>query len=529
MSRARPAPDSDGDIVLSLTGITKRFGALTANEAVDLDLHAGEIVALLGENGAGKTTLMNILFGHYVADEGDVRVAAPGGGLVPLEPGGGLVPLEPGSPHAALTAGIGMVHQHFTLAENLTAFENIVLGTGPLLAPGIAARAARARLADLMQGSGLLVDLDTRVSRLSVGEKQRVEILKALYRDARVLVLDEPTAVLTPQESDTLFATLRQLAQRGLAIVFISHKLAEVLAASDRVAVLRLGRKVADLPTAECDRQKLAELMVGHALTQSRREPREPGPALLTLDAVSCGTGRDAVHDISLTLHAGEILGLAGVSGNGQSMLARLVSGLERPERGSLRLAGKDIPAGDPRAMIAAGLARIPEDRHRDGVVGAMSVAENLVIEEIRSPRYQRFGLLDFAAIADRAKKAIAAYDIRCPGGDAVARLLSGGNIQKIVLARTLDAEPLVVLAAQPSRGLDIGATGDVHRRLLEARGRGAGVILISEDLDELFALSDRVAVIHRGRLSAPRPAGELDRARVGLMMAGHVSEDEAA
>ncbi|MCA1299516.1 ABC transporter ATP-binding protein [Stappia indica] len=507
-------------VVLALSGITKRFGALMANEGVDLELRRGEIVALLGENGAGKTTLMNILFGHYVADEGTVSVAGADGRLQPM---------EPGSPGAALRSGIGMVHQHFTLAENLTAFENIVLGTVPLIRPGLAGRNARARLAELMRRSGLEVDLDIRVSRLSVGEQQRVEILKALYRDARVLVLDEPTAVLTPQESDTLFATLKSLAAQGIAIVFISHKLAEVLAASDRVAVLRLGRKVADLPTAECDRQKLAELMVGHAVTPSRREPKAPGAALLTLDGVTAGEGRDSIRDVGFTLHEGEILGIAGVSGNGQATLARLLSGLLPAERGNLFLRDKPVHAHDAGDMIRSGIARIPEDRHRDGVVGAMTVAENLVIEEIRGRRYQRFGFLDFAAIAARAREAIAAYDIRCPGGGAVARLLSGGNIQKIVLARTLDAGPVVVLAAQPSRGLDIGATGDVHRRLLAARARGAGVILISEDLDELFALSDRIAVIHRGHLSAPRPSEELDRASVGLMMAGHHTESEAA
>ncbi|WP_067338538.1 ABC transporter ATP-binding protein [Stappia indica] len=516
MSDPLHARPHERKVVLSLAGITKRFGAMTANEAVDLDLHAGEIVALLGENGAGKTTLMNILFGHYVADEGEVRIAGPDGGLVPL---------EPGSPHAALDAGIGMVHQHFALAENLTAFENIVLGTRPLLSPSTSSRADRQRLEALMRDSGLTVDLDLRVSRLSVGEQQRVEILKALYRDARVLVLDEPTAVLTPQESEGLFATLRQLAGNGLAIVFISHKLAEVLSASDRVAVLRMGRKVADLPTAECDRQKLAELMVGRSLSQSRREPRAPGDVLLALEGVSAGTGREAVREISLALRSGEILGVAGVSGNGQTMFARLVSGLERATSGRILLAGNDVTAQDARAMIAAGIARIPEDRHRDGIVGAMSVAENLVIEEIRSERYQRFGFLDFSAIAARAREAIAAHDIRCRGGSAISRLLSGGNIQKIVLARTLDAEPAVVLAAQPSRGLDIGATGEVHRRLLAARARGAGVILISEDLDELFALSDRIAVIHRGQLSAARDADELDRATVGLMMAGHAEE----
>lgn len=510
---------SDAPVMLRLDGITKRFGSLTANGDVSLDLRRGEILALLGENGAGKTTLMNILFGHYVADEGKVHVASNSGGLMDL---------EPGSPHAALEAGIGMVHQHFTLAENLTALDNILLGTEALSTLRSARAPARNKLDDLMDRSGLTVNLDTRVSLLSVGEKQRVEILKALYRDARVLVLDEPTAVLTPQESETLFETLKKLANDGLAIIFISHKLAEVVASSHRIAVLRGGCKVADLPTSECDQRQLAELMVGHEVTEIINDGSTPGDPLFVLNNISTGAGRDALHNVFLELKAGEILGIAGVSGNGQTVLAKVISGLEHPAEGSVTLEGTDLSRADARTMIDAGLARIPEDRHHDGIVGAMSVSENLALESIRGPENQRFGLLRFADMRERARKAISAYDIRCQSEDSPARLLSGGNIQKIVLARTLETEPHVVLAAQPSRGLDVGATSDVHRRLLDARARGAGVILISEDLDELMRLSDRIAVIHRGHLSSAEPTETLDRGTLGLRMAGHSGEDAA-
>jgi len=512
-------PTQEADIVLRLDGITKRFGMLTANGDVSLDLKQGEILALLGENGAGKTTLMNILFGHYVADEGKVLVD---------QSGTGLSELEPGSPHAALESGIGMVHQHFTLAENLSALDNIILGTEKLISLTSARAPARKKLAELITRSGLDVPLDARISQLSVGEKQRVEILKALYRDARVLVLDEPTAVLTPQESDTLFATLKKLSADGLAIIFISHKLAEVMASSHRVAVLRGGRKVADLPTAECDLRKLAELMVGHEIVETVRDAGSPGAPLLALQNISVGDGRDALHQVDLVLRSGEILGIAGVSGNGQTTLARVISGLEPPASGTISMEGDDRTDANARAVIDNGLARIPEDRHRDGIVGPMSVSENLAIESIRKPENQRFGLLRFSAMREKARNLIKAYDIRCQGEDSPARLLSGGNIQKIVLARTLDPEPKVVLAAQPSRGLDVGATSDVHKRLLTARARGAGVILISEDLDELMRLSDRIAVIHRGHLSSAEETETLDRGTLGLRMAGQGGEQAA-
>ncbi|HMG51676.1 MAG TPA: ATP-binding cassette domain-containing protein, partial [Inquilinus sp.] len=349
-----PAPEAAP--ALRLRGITRRFGALVANDGIDLDLARGEVLALLGENGAGKTTLMNILFGHYVADSGTVEVAGPGGGLVPL---------RPGSPQAALAAGIGMVHQHFTLADNLSVFDNIVLGSESLWRPAQRRAAARAKLAALIESSGLAVPLDAAVASLSVGERQRVEILKALYRDARILILDEPTAVLTPQEAEGLFATLRRLAAQGLAIVFISHKLAEVLAISRRVVVLRAGRVVAEIATAGVDRAALAEAMVGRAVPETRKRPAAPGAPVLALDGVTLrgSHGRKLLDGVSLELRSGEVIGIAGVSGNGQAALAGLVSGLDRPDAGRVTLFDRPAPVGSPAAMVAAGVGRIPEDR----------------------------------------------------------------------------------------------------------------------------------------------------------------------
>ncbi|MGK9166450.1 ABC transporter ATP-binding protein [Inquilinus limosus] len=519
MTAEPPGADpSDAAPVLRLRGITKRFGDLLANDGIDLDLARGEVLALLGENGAGKTTLMNVLFGHYVADAGTVEVAGPDDALLPL---------RPGSPQAALAAGIGMVHQHFTLADNLSVFDNIVLGSQPLWRPALRRREARAKLAALIEASGLVVLLDAMVSSLSVGERQRVEILKALYRDARILILDEPTAVLTPQEADGLFAVLRRLAGQGLAIVFISHKLAEVLAISRRVVVLRSGRVAAELATAGADRAALAEAMVGRPIPETRKRPAEPGAPVLALTGVTLhgSDGRPRLDGVSLALRGGEVLGIAGVSGNGQAALAELVSGLARPEAGQVTLFDRPAPVGSPAAMVAAGVGRIPEDRHRDGVVGDMALWENLTLEDYRGPEAQRRGFLRRAVLRDRARRLIGAYDVRCPGPEARTRLLSGGNMQKLILGRVLERSPGLVLASQPTRGLDIGAVAEIHGRLLAARDRGAGVLLISEDLDELFALSDRIAVLYRGRLTPPWPAGQLTVRALGLMMAGQEPE----
>lgn len=504
------------EIVLRLAGISKRFGDLKANDDISFELKRGEVLALLGENGAGKTTLMNILFGHYVADAGEVTAF-------------GKV-LPPGSPRAALDSGIGMVHQHFTLADNLTVLDNIVLGTEPLWSWRSNAAAARQRIAQLAADFGLAIRPDARIADLSVGERQRVEILKALYRNARILILDEPTAVLTPQESEALFATLEKLVARGLAIIFISHKLHEVLAVSDRVLVLRQGRLVAGRETAGATRQELAELMVGRPIPVPKVEPQPAGEELLNLSAINVtgAHGQAELDAVDLSLHEGEILGIAGVSGNGQAALADFLSGLTSASAGRFMLFGETITQTDAAAMVRRGVGRIPEDRHAVGLIGDMPITENMIAERYRERPFSRHHLIDWNAARKFAEGIIAGFDVRCPGPQAIARLLSGGNMQKLILGREMAGNPKLILAAQPTRGLDIGAVGYVHEQLLIARARGAGILLISEDLDELLTLSDRIAIIYRGRLSAPVERAAFRVQEIGLMMAGHGFESGA-
>jgi simple sugar transport system ATP-binding protein len=504
------AAGAQGETVLRLQGISKRFGGVAANDGISLVLRRGEVVALLGENGAGKTTLMNILFGHYVADAGLVEVHGR--------------PLPPGQPKAALRAGVGMVHQHFTLADNLSALDNILLGTEPLLSWRSRRGAGRARVADLARRFGLAVDPDARVGALTVGERQRVEILKALYRDARILILDEPTAVLTPQETEALFATLRRMVAEGLSVIFISHKLHEVTAIADRVVVLRQGRVAGEVAAQGTDRAALAAMMVGAAVPEVRPAPRAAGPVLLSLDAVATagGPGR-GLERVSLDLRAGRITGIAGVSGNGQAALAALVAGLARPAAGRLCLDGAPVgPGWSPRAALAAGIARIPEDRHGSGGIGDFTLTENAILEAYAGPPFSRAGWIDWRGARAFAAGLIAGHDVRCTGPEAPLRLLSGGNMQKLILARALAARPRIVLANQPVRGLDVGAIAAVQARLVAARDGGAAVLLISEDLDEVLALSDVIHVISAGRLSPGFARGSVTPAELGLWMAGH-------
>ncbi len=491
--------------VLRLQGITKRFGPLVANDGISLQLARGEVLALLGENGAGKSTLMSILFGHYVADEGRIEVDGR--------------PLPPGQPRAALAAGIGMVHQHFTLADNLGVLDNVLLGREPLWQPFSRRAAARARLLALAQRFGLAVDPDARVGDLSVGERQRVEILKALtaceaHGGARVLILDEPTAVLTPQEAERLFATLRQMVDSGVALIFISHKLDEVLRIADRVAVLRGGRLVADLPAAGIDKPMLAEAMVGRTVAPAVRRAHARGAPVCELPGTP------------LVLHGGEIVAIAGVAGNGQAALAERLCGHVGGQghghgHGPVVLRGRALPPR-PREFVAAGVARIPEDRHAVGLVGDMALWENAVLERYATPRFARAGIVRRAAARAHAQAIVERFDVRGGGLDRPVRALSGGNMQKLILGRALvDGDAVLIVADQPTWGLDVGAVAEVHQRLLDAAAGGAAVLLISEDLDEIFALADRIAVIHAGQLTEARPAAQWTLAALGLAMAG--------
>jgi simple sugar transport system ATP-binding protein len=494
--------------LVAMRGISKRFGAVEACADVDLTLHAGDILGLLGENGAGKTSLMNVLFGTYAADAGAIEVEGR--------------PVSIRSSADALNFGIGMVHQHFELVPRHTVLENLLVGrAGP---DGRLSRPlALERLAAIGRDYHLDLDPARLVGELSVGEQQRVEIAKSLTRGARILVLDEPTATLTPRESEGLFRALRAMAAKGMGVIFISHKLGEVLEITNRITVMRHGRVVADRRNdGGLGRAELARLMCGRELHPPQKPPAAPGAPLLVLDQVSTrGAGRTALNDVSLTLHAGEIVGIAGVSGNGQRELADIVAGVLRPDSGGIAVQGQAVTEPSPKRMQALKIGRVPEDRLTTGMIAAMPLSDSMALPWIGEKPFSRRGLLDRRAIRGFAADQIERFDIRAAGPEARTGTLSGGNLQKALLAREIAREPKILLAAQPTRGVDVGAAEFIHGKFLELRARGGAVLLISEDLEELFALSDRIAVMYRGRVVGDLPVGEATTERVGLLMAG--------
>lgn len=494
--------------LLELHHITKRFGNFTANDDISLSLDKGEILALLGENGAGKTTLMNILFGHYVADDGEIFISGK--------------KLSPGSPRASLAAGLGMVHQHFTLADNMTVLDNITLGTEPNWAFSRKKKEALAKLKDLCNQYELDVYPQQKVKSLTVGQRQRVEILKALYRETKILILDEPTAVLTPQESDHLFITLNLLVKKGLAIIFITHKMREVMAASTKCAVLRQGRLTYTSKTAKTSAQTLAEEMVGGSIPVVSRSDATPGEALFELKSITVQEkGRNLLSDINLCLRSGEIIGIAGVSGNGQGSLADLISGLLTPISGGFLIRGKELKKFSPAIMHGLGIGRIPEDRNGVGLIGDMSIGENAILENYRKSPLSQIGIIKHNKVHAWAQGIVEKYDVRCVGLRARARTMSGGNIQKLILGRVLEEHPEIILANQPTWGLDVGATAFVHKNLIAASRIGAGVLVISEDLDELLLLADVIQVMYQGTLSPPIVPELTSAAEIGLAMSG--------
>lgn len=496
--------------------VSKSFPGVLANDCVDLKLHKGEVLALLGENGAGKTTLMNILCGLYRPDSGMIFID------------GRQVEIQ--SPRDAQKYGIGMVHQHFKLVDSMSVLENIILGlrNEPFV---LDLQRVRNRLVALAAQYHLDVDPDVSVWQLSVGEQQRVEILKLLYRDAEILILDEPTAVLTPQESHELGRVVHVMKQEGKSAIFITHKMEEVMEFSDRVMVLRKGKVVAEVNTAETTPRALAKMMVGRdVLFQIDKKTASPGNVVLELSRIEAlgDRGLPALKDVSFQLRAGEILGVAGVAGNGQTELAEVITGLRRSTKGKLTIAGEDMTNSPPLQIIRRGVAHIPQDRTSVGAVGDLSVASNLAMKQYRSRPLSAGFFLSPNNILDFARTLIEKFHIFTPSPQTQVKFLSGGNIQKTILAREIEAAKTVLVAVYPSRGLDIGATETVHRLLVSQRDAGLGVLFFSEDLDELLHISDRIAVLFEGRIMGIFDANEVTIERLGMLMAG-VREEEGA
>ena len=504
------APPTAGDLLLEMEGITKRFPGVVANEAVDFDVRRGEVHTLLGENGAGKSTLMKILYGLYDADEGEIRLSGK--------------PVTINSPSDAIDRGIGMIHQHFMLVPTLTVAENVALGLPPAkrflqdLGP------VRERIRELSDAYGLQVDPDAYIWQLAVGERQRVEIMKAIYRDVSLLIVDEPTSVLTPAEVDDLFVTLRQMTDGGRGLVFISHKLHEVMALSDRITVLRGGRVTGRTMPSETSREQLAHMMVGREvqLAPTRLESKAAEARLEVKDLNVLGDrGTPAVTDFDLEVRSGEVVGIAGVSGNGQRELAEALAGLRPVVSGEVVMNGVETTDRTPKEIRRLGVSYIPEERMRDGAIGEFSVAENLILCDHDRPPISRRGLLDFGQIEEGCSDLVRRFTVKTPTLDTPTANLSGGNIQKLVIARELSGEPELLIASQPTRGVDIGAAEYIHTVLMDQRAGGTAILLISEDLDEVIGLSDRIAVMFEGRIMGTLDQEEATVQRLGLLMAG--------
>jgi len=499
----------NGEPVLRMRAITKRFPGVLANDHIDFELKAGEVHGLLGENGAGKTTLMKILYGHLQPDSGEILIRGE--------------KVEIAGPKEANELGIGMVHQHFMLVQNLTALENVVLGIPLERPPLLDLGPARAKFEQLTKEYELELDPNMPVWQLPVGDQQWLEILKLLFRDANILILDEPTAVLAPQQAEQLFRLIRRFAQEGRSIIFISHKLKEIKAVADRITVLRDGQVIGTVDAADAQPSQLAEMMVGRTVFLERRSrpPRESEQAVLEIEDLNClnDRGLPALKDLNLTIRAGEIVGVAGVDGNGQRELAECISGLRKPTAGSIRICGQPIQDVVRDTSL---LGFVPEDRHRTGLVLGFTVAENMVLKNFADPPFTRRGIIRWDEVHRHASKLMQEYDVRAPDPMVLVSSLSGGNQQRVVVARELSGKPSMLVTSQPTRGLDVGSVESVHSVLLRERNRGAGVLFISTELSEVMALSDRIIVMYKGEIMGELEAEGADVNTIGELMLGH-------